>query len=122
MLEFLFGKKDNVLNKAERLNEIYSALRNTYNPDNLPEEKKANIRKKLKKYGYLPMPHIQALEELSDAEVLYGLEFKWEQNGIFKDGKFDFENNQISALARNGVKKRRTQRKTYQPCRAWKRQ
>ena len=104
MLEFLFGKKNKPDNKYIRLNEIYSALRNTYNPDTIPQDRKELIEKQLKKYGYLPMPHIKALEELSDAEVLYGLEFKWENAGIFKDGKFCFENNQISALARNNVK------------------
>ena len=42
------------------------------------------------------------MEELTDAEVLCGLETKWELNGIFTDGKFDFTN--PSVLFRNNIK------------------
>ena len=104
MLEFLFGSKKKTADKYIRLNEIYSALREKYNPDGISEEKKTTLKKQIEKYGYLPMPHIKALEELSCAEVLYGLELKWEKCGIFKNGKFCFENDKISALARGGVK------------------
>ena len=33
----------------------------------------------IEKNGYLPYPHIKALEELTPAEVLFGLEIKWEK-------------------------------------------
>ena len=42
----------------------------------------------VKKYGYLNYPHLKILEELSAAETLCAIEVKWEDNGIFKDGKF----------------------------------
>lgn len=103
MFEFLFGAKTKDVDKYIRLNEIYSALREKYNPEEVPQEKRDFIKKQIKKYGYLPMPHVKALEELSNAEVLFGLEMKWENNGIFKDGKFCFTNDKISVLARNNV-------------------
>ena len=49
-----------------------------------------------------PFAHIKVLEELSNPEVLWALESKWENEGVFKDGKFDFE--KTSVLARNNVK------------------
>ncbi len=104
MLELIFGKKNKTEDKYIRLNKIYSLLREKYNPESIPDSRKDYIGRLVKKYGYLPMPHIKALEELSDVEVLFGLELKWEQNGIFKDGKFCFEDDKISALARGGVK------------------
>ena len=54
------------------------------------------------KYGYLPYPHIKALEELTDAEVLWALESKWENEGVFENGKFNFTKS--SVLARNNIK------------------
>lgn len=104
MFEFLFGSKTKPVDKEIRLNEIYAKLRNKYNPDEISEEKKDFLKNQIGKYGYLPMPHIKALEELSDAEVLYGLELKWAHNGIFKDGKFNFKNEQISVLSRKEIK------------------
>ena len=58
----------------------------------------------IKKYGYLPYPYIKALEELTPEEILFGLEIKWQNNGIFKDSKFIFSNENISVLARNNIK------------------
>lgn len=52
----------------------------------------------------MPYPYIKALEELTTEEILFGLEIKWSNNGVFKDGKFTFDNKNISVLARNNVK------------------
>lgn len=104
MLDFLFGKKKKIENKEEILNEIYSKLKKKYNFDNISVKRKTELKNLISKYGYLPYPHIKALEELSNEEVLYGLEIKWKKNNIFKDGKFEFSNNRISVLARNNVK------------------
>ena len=100
MLDFLF-KKDTA-NSCEDLNSFYSELKNIYSFDSISEERKEYLKKEMEQYGYLPYPHIKALEELSDAEVLYALEYKWKNNGVFKDGKFDFT--KTSVLARNNVK------------------
>lgn len=102
MLNFL--KKQNVENKAEKLNEIYGKLKEYTHFDELKDERKEQLRNIVKKYGYLNYPHLKVLEELSAAETLCALEIKWENNGVFKDGKFDFKNDEVSPLARNHVK------------------
>lgn len=103
MLDFLFGKKKDVEKKDAVLNSIYSKLKKKYSFDNISVKRKTELKNLISKYGYLPYPHIKALEELTPEEVLYGLEIKWKNNKIFKDGKFEFANNQISVLERNGV-------------------
>ncbi len=100
MLDFLFKKEaDNV---CEDLNNFYSKLKEIYSYDSISDERKAYLKTTVNKFGYLPYPQIKALEELSDAEVLFALESKWEANGVFKDGHFDFT--KTSVLARNNVK------------------
>ena len=103
MLDFLFGKKKDVEKKDAVLNSIYSKLKKKYSFENISVKRKTELKNLISKYGYLPYPHIKALEELTPEEVLYGLEIKWKNNKIFKDGKFEFANNQISVLERNGV-------------------
>ena len=100
MLAFLF-KKDTE-NACESLNSFYSKLKEMYSFDSISDERKEYLKSQMEKFGYLPYPQIKALEELSDAEVLYSLEYKWAANGIFKDGKFNF--NKSSVLARNNIK------------------
>ena len=104
MLDFLFKKKKNEVKKDLALNEVYGKLKRKYNFDKISVKRKTEIKNIVNKYGYLNYPHIKALEELSNEEVLYGLEIKWKKNHIFKDGKFTFKNDEISPLARNKVK------------------
>lgn len=99
----LFDKKVEV-RKDEYLNEVYAKLKEYTHFNELTEDRKKQLRSIVEKYGYLNYPHLKALEELSAAETLCALEVKWENNGIFKDGKFCFENNQVSPLARNNIK------------------
>ena len=99
MLNFLFKKETN---NVELLNDFYSKLREMYSFETISEERKDYLKSTMDHYGYLPYPHIKALEELSDAEVLWALESKWEAQGVFKDGKFDYT--KASVLARNNVK------------------
>ena len=103
MLDFLFRKKNKEENKEEKLNEFYAKLKKKYSFDNISVKRKTELKNIINKYGYLNYPHIKALEELSDEEVLYGLEIKWKKNNIFKDGKFHFKNGEISPLARNNA-------------------
>ncbi len=100
MLAFLF-KKD-VENECESLNSFYAKLKDLYSFNFISEERKEYLKSLMEKFGYLPYPQIKALEELSDSEVLFALEYKWTANGVFKDGKFDFS--KTSVLARNNVK------------------
>lgn len=104
MLEFLFGKKEQESPKDSILNELYSILKRTYTFENISEGRKNYLKSIISKYGYLPYPYIKALEELTTEEILFGLEIKWSNNGVFKDGKFTFDNKNISVLARNNVK------------------
>lgn len=92
MLEFLFGKKNQEDSKDIKLNEIYSNLKKEYSFDKISDERKKELSDLIEKYGYLPYPYIKALEELTPEEILFGLELKWIANGIFKDGKFSFDN------------------------------
>ena len=101
MLEFLFKKKEN---QDERLNDIYSELKKLYSYNEISEERKNYLSKTLEEYGYLPYPHIKALEELSPAETLFALEFKWKKEGCFKNGAFEFENFCSSPLQRRQIK------------------
>ena len=105
MLEFLFGKKQTETeNKADKLNKIYSKLKEKYDFKTIPDKRKTDLKDTIDLYGYLNYPYIKALEELTPAEILFGLEIKWKKNGIFKDGKFHFDNDKVSVLARNNVK------------------
>ena len=99
MLKFLFKKE---VSSAEQLNDFYSKLREMFSFESISDERKDYLKSTMAQYGYLPYPHIKALEELSDSEVLWALESKWENEGVFKDGSFSFD--KASVLARNNVK------------------
>ena len=102
MFDFFKNKPEE--RKDVQLNEIYAQLKEYTHFNELKDQRKEQLRNIVKKYGYLNYPHLKILEELSAAETLCALEVKWEDNCIFKDGKFCFENNQVSPLARNNVK------------------
>lgn len=86
-----------------KINEQYKALKKLYSQD-ISEERKKCLQEKIEKYGYLPYPFVKALEELTPAEVLYGLEQKFKQNNIFENGEFNFSDEQISPVSRAGIK------------------
>lgn len=99
MLDFLFKKE---VSFSDSVNNFYSVLKGLYPLDSISEERKELLKSTMTKYGYLPYPHIKALEELTDAEVLFSLESKWENEGVFENGKFNFT--KTSVLARNNIK------------------
>lgn len=114
MLGFLFNSKNRektskIIFTPAKVNEIYEKLKEIYKFDEIDKERKEYLRNLVKKYQYLPYPHIRVLEELTPAEVLFALEIKWEVNGgkcgvnkVFDGEKFDF--NTTSVLARNEIK------------------
>ena len=104
MLEFLFGKKKKNPPKDVRINEIYTKLSDYYGVDKIDTERKKYLQNIMIKHGYLNYPYIKAIDELTPAEILYALQFKWIDNHIFNDGKFRFEDEKISALARENIK------------------
>ena len=100
----LFEKKQEPISICKSINEIYEKLKKYTHYENLTDARKTQLQNIVKEYGYLNYPQLKILEELSAAETLCALEIKWENNGIFKDGKFTFENSQISPLERNHIK------------------
>ena len=104
MFGFLFGKKENKIPREKQINEIFSKLSTHYEVEKLSLDRKNYLRNIMIKNGYLNYPYIKALEELTPAEILYALQFKWTDNHIFNDGKFRFDNDKISPLARDNVK------------------
>lgn len=97
----MFGKK-NIVNASEKLNEVYSKLIEKYGEGEISDDRKTYLSDLVKENGYLPYPYFKALNELSPNEVLFALKEKWIQNGVFKDGKFNFE--KASILARKNIK------------------
>ena len=106
MLNYIFGAKKNNIeeDKSVLLNQIYKKLKEKYSFENISAERKKELTKLIKQYGYLPYPYVKALEELTFEEILFGLEIKWRNNCVFKDDEFNFTDDRISVLARNNVK------------------
>ena len=106
---FSFLKKLGNNKQEERLDKIvtesYLKLKNLYNFDTIPTDRKKYLKNIIKRNGYLPYPHTEALK-LSEAEVLYGLTIKWQLNNVFdkESNNFNFENNQISPAQRANYK------------------
>ena len=67
MLKFLFKKE---VSSAELLNDFYSKLREMYSFESISDERKDYLKSTMAKYGYLPYPHIKALEELRKNGIL----------------------------------------------------
>lgn len=107
MLNFLFNKKEENKQKvsntftSEKLGEIYAKLKEIYKFDEISDERKAYLKEKIEKYGYLTYPHIKALEELTPAEVLFGIEIKLTKEEIFDGEKLNYT--KVSPLARSGI-------------------
>ena len=55
-----FNKKDTEISKDTRLNEIYTNLKKSY-PEVSPERRE-ELSKLIKEYGYLPYTYIKALK------------------------------------------------------------
>lgn len=101
MFSFLFKEKKEDNNKLD-INEIYRKLKEIYSYSEISDDRLDYLKTKIEKYGYLPLSHLQALETLTPAEVIYGIEQKLLKNNVLKDGVFTSA--QASILARNNVK------------------
>lgn len=88
--------------KVNELNHLYKKLKEQYSYNEIPEDRKLYLKETIEANGYLPYPYVHALEELTPAEILFGLEVKWENNGVLKNGIFEFENENISPVKRAG--------------------
>ncbi|MEI7473393.1 MAG: hypothetical protein WCK67_01325 [bacterium] len=85
----------------EVLSEIFSSLKEIFNVQNVSTERKTYIQNLVKEFGYLPFSHQQALEELTPAETLIGIEQKLIINNVYNDDKFAFES--LSPVTRAGI-------------------
>lgn len=105
MLDFLFKKhpKTEVDPIGKELSEILQKLKEIYRGYDISEGRKAYLRRVIETYGYLPYPHIKALEELNAADTLFGLEVKWRLNGVFENDDFKINKGQISPVSRAGI-------------------
>ena len=59
--------------EAKKLGSIWNSLKTLYKVDELQDNEKKDIEEKVNKYGYLPISHIEALNNLSDAQAFYAL-------------------------------------------------
>ena len=84
MLDFLFKKETSA---SESINEFYSKLKEMYSFDSISDERKDFLKSTMSKFGYLPYPQIKALEELSNAEVLFALGIKMGSRRCFQRWK-----------------------------------
>lgn len=105
MFSFLNDIKDKFSKKEEdaykSINSAYKKLKAMYDFGVINEDRKKYLTALIQKNGYLPYPYIKALEELSPAEVLFGLEIKWKNNGVMNEnGEFNFANDKISPAKR----------------------
>ena len=107
MFSFLKKIKDNKqdLKLDKIITTTFNKLKDLYNVDLLDEEKKETLKNLIKKNGYLPYPHTEALK-LTEAEVLFGLTIKWSLNNVFDIEKncFCFDNKNISPAQRANYK------------------
>lgn len=90
--------------EAKKLESIWNGLKALYKVDELSDDAKKDIEEKVNKYGYLPISHIEALNNLSDAQALYAVELKLRLSKVLDNNKkFSFNNNEISPLVRNNI-------------------
>ena len=87
--------------ETESLNNIWSRMKEFFNTDTIPHERKEYLSSLIAQKGYLPYTQVQALEELSDAEVIFAVEEKLKKNSTYNGSEFIFSAQ--SALERRGV-------------------
>lgn len=87
---------------TENLNKTINGLKTLFNVENVDSARKQQLIDLVNKYGYIPYPHIKALNELTDAEVIIALEEKLKLNGTYIENKFNFDEKSISPVQRAG--------------------
>lgn len=88
-------------NTVNIVNEFYNILKTKYPTEQVSDRRKTELSELMDKYGYLPYPYIKALNEVSKPEVLFCLEKKFKNEGVYVDGNFKFTD--FSVLARNNI-------------------
>lgn len=103
LFNLIFGTPKKKIDKLKELREIYAKLKLEYPSQKVTKERRDYLRDTINTYGYLNISYERALRELTNEEILCGLEWKWAHNGVFKQGEFNFDNNKISVLARRNI-------------------
>ena len=86
---------------AKSLSEFFSSLKEIYDVD-LNDKKTNDIVEIVKKEGYLPLSHIEVLENLTTGQIIAGLEEKFKQNNVYDGNNFKYNN--LSPVVRAGFK------------------
>ncbi len=86
--------------KPAAISEIFAKLKTIYSAEN--NSACEEIADLVKENGYLPYSHIKALKTLTPAQVIAGIEAKFEYNKVLNNGKFNFET--LSPIARKGYR------------------
>lgn len=86
------------LKEAKSLTDLLAKLKEIYGEAD--PQRKNEIIDLVKKYGYLPYPHIKALKELTPAETIAGIEEKFKLNNVYNGNEFNFT--EISPVKRAG--------------------
>lgn len=86
----------------ETLTTIFNKLKEIYGYNELDPNRKNELVALIDKYGYLPYSHIRALNELTPAETIAGIETKLGLNRTYLDGNFVFKD--LSPVKRAGFK------------------
>ncbi len=83
------------------LNNFWVELHDFFKTYEISDERKHWLSSLIHEHGYLPFSHVQALEELSNAEVIFCIQEKMQVSGTFGHNGFNF--NEQSAVARRGI-------------------
>ncbi len=98
---YQFEFKD-MQNDLLTVNNFYKVLKHLYPQSSVSTERQKYLSDLMNEYGYIPYPYVQTFTDLTDAEVLFCLEKKWENENVLSNGEFKFSD--TSVLARNDVK------------------
>ncbi len=101
MFDFL-SQKNKKENKSKIIQNQFQKLKELYSKENITTERKKELTDLIEKFGYLPYSQTKALKELTDSEVIYLLEKKFEINNTYKDNSFQIEDDKISPVKRYG--------------------
>ncbi|MCD7779340.1 MAG: hypothetical protein LUH05_01550 [Candidatus Gastranaerophilales bacterium] len=99
---FGFLQKKQEINKSEIFNKQYKIIKDLYEKDTIPLERKKELSDLIEKYGYLPYSQAKAIEKLTPAEVIFCLEKKLEINESFKENTLVIKNNNTSPVKSHG--------------------
>lgn len=86
----------------ENITILFNKLKDLYQTSTVSKDKKDYMVATVAKYGYLPISHQEALETITTAETLIGLEEKFKLNNVFHNDEFTFSDETISPIKRAG--------------------